>query len=126
LEGEWPLPTRIISVVAVGYLFSRILYNTGQFIYSKIIQFQTVGFNPQVKNFAFDSFYLNTHSLLFLFVVTYALIIFSILFGRRMADGKWAFSLKMLYFFPVFSVAAPFWLLNALFNTVTRRRPSWR
>ena len=32
----------------------------------------------------------------------------------------------MFYFFPVFSIISPFWLFKAAYNTVLKRKPSWR
>ncbi|MFA5791829.1 MAG: glycosyltransferase family 2 protein [Candidatus Paceibacterota bacterium] len=120
------LPMGIISIFSVSYLFGRIVFNLANFIYTKIIEFKTVGFNPNIKSFIFDPFFINTQSLFFLVIVVYFLIIFSMVFGRKMAEGKFAFSPGMLYFFPVFSIIAPFWLLKAIFNTLLRRKPAWR
>lgn len=120
------LPMGIISIFSVSYLFGRIIYNLSNFIYTKIIEFKTVGFNPNIKSFIFDPFFINTQSLFFLVIVVYFLIIFSMVFGRKMAEGKLAFSPSMLYFFPVFSIIAPFWLFKAIYNTILRRKPAWR
>ncbi|MDR3519589.1 MAG: glycosyltransferase [Candidatus Pacebacteria bacterium] len=119
------LPTRIASVVAIGYLSLRILYNFGNFIYSKYIVYKIVGFSIHPK-IVFDPFFINTQSLFFLFIITYFLVFFSMLFGRRMAEGKWALSAGMFYYFPVFSIVSPFWLAKAAYNTVLKRKPSWR
>src|SRR3989338_4833852 len=57
------LPTGIISIFSVGYLFGRIIYNLGDFLYSKFIVFKTVGFDlASSSNFIsnFDFFFLNT------------------------------------------------------------------
>ena len=120
------LPVRIASVVAVAYLFWKIVYNLGEFLYSKMIVFRTVGFHPSIKNFVFDPFFINMQTFFLLIVVTYALVFFSMIFGRRMAEGKWGFSLDMLYYFPIFSLIAPFWLMQAIYNTLLQRKPAWR
>ena len=120
------LPVRIASVVAVAYLFWKIVYNLGEFLYSKMIVFRTVGFHPSIKNFVFDPFFINMQTFFLLIVVTYALVFFSMIFGRRMAEGKWGFSLDMLYYFPIFSLIAPFWLMQAVYNTLLQRKPAWR
>jgi len=44
------LPVRVASVAAVFYLFMKIAYNLGDFLYSKIVVFETVGFHLGVKN----------------------------------------------------------------------------
>ncbi|HBA46104.1 TPA: hypothetical protein DEQ22_02375 [Candidatus Nomurabacteria bacterium] len=120
------LPMGIISIFSVSYLFSRIIYSLGNFLYSKILVFDTVGwrFTTQASNF--DLFFFNMQSFSFLVIVIYFLIIFSMVFGKKMAEGKWGFSFGMLYFFPVFSIIAPLWLLSAVYNTILKRKPSWR
>jgi cellulose synthase/poly-beta-1,6-N-acetylglucosamine synthase-like glycosyltransferase len=120
------LPMGLISILSVSYLFGRIVYNFGNFLYSKIIQLQAVGFDSNMKSFVFDPFFVSTQTFLFLTLLIYALIIFSITFGGRMSEGKWSFSFNTLYFFPVFSILAPFWLLKAVYNTIVQRRPAWR
>jgi hypothetical protein len=116
----------MISIVAVSYIFGRVLYNLGNFIYYKVLQFKTIGFSFNTNFLAFDPFFFNIQSFFLLVIVTYVLIIFSMVFGRRLAEGRWAFSPQMLYFFPVFSLIAPFWLMNAIYNTIMKRRPAWR
>lgn len=120
------LPMGIISIISVSYLFSRIIYNIGNFLYSKIILLKTVGFNFTSFTFNFDPFFLNTQSFLFLVCSVLLFVIFAMIFGRKMTTGRWELSLGMLYFFPIFSIVAPFWLVSAIYNTFLKRRPAWR
>lgn len=119
------LPTGMISIFSVSYLFGKIVYNVVDFLYSKFITFQTVGFS--LNKFTFDPFFINTKLTFFVLIAVYLLILFSMLFGRRMAERKWSLSLSMLYYFPIFSVIAPFWLMKAVYTTIVNRRPpAWR
>ena len=118
------LPMGIISIISVAYLFGRIIYNIASFLYSKILVFNAVGFTG--RSFNFDIYFINIRSFMFLVILIYFLVIFAMIFGRRMAEGKWGVSLGMFYFFPVFSIIAPFWLLKAVYNTILQRRPAWR
>ena len=120
------LPMGIISILSVSYLFGRIVYNLGDFVYLKIIQFKVVGFHFSVKNLNFDTFFINTQSFVFLIFSVYFLVIFAMIFGRKMVEGKWGLSLGMLYFFPIFTIIAPFWLMRAVYNTILQRKPAWR
>ena len=120
------LPMGVISIVSVCYLFGRIVYNFINFLYLKIIQLRVVGFHFSVKSFNFDPFFINTQFFIFLVISIYVLVIFSIIFGRRMTEGKWGLSIDMLYFFPVFGIIAPFWLIKAVYNTIIQRKPAWR
>lgn len=120
------LPMGLISIFSVGYLFGKIVYNIGDFIYSKFIQFQTIGVHfPSLSN-TFDPFFFNIKMSLFLVILVYMIVTFAIIFGRKMSDGKWGISFNMLYFFPVFGLIAPFWLFKAVINTIFSRRPTWR
>jgi cellulose synthase/poly-beta-1,6-N-acetylglucosamine synthase-like glycosyltransferase len=120
------LPSRVISVVAIAFLSVRFLYSFGKFLYSKIVVYKIVGLDIHLKHFVFDPFFVNTQAIFFLFLMAYFFVFFSMLFGRRMAEGKWAFSKGMIFYFPVFSFIAPFWLFKAAFNTILKRKPSWR
>ncbi len=120
------LPMSIVSIISVSYLFGRIVYNLGNFLYSKIILLYTLGWHFTFKTPHFDLFFLNEQSFVFLIVFIYFLVVFSILFGRKMTREKTFFSPNILYFFPVFGMIAPFWLLKAIYNTIIQRRPAWR
>lgn len=120
------LPTGVVSILAVSYLFGRIVYNLGNFLYSKIIILSTTGWNLSLATFNFDLFFIDTRSSVFLVLFIYSFVIFAIIFGRKMAEGRWAFSLNMFYFLILFRLLAPFWFLKALYNTVLNRKPAWR
>ncbi|MDD5721180.1 MAG: glycosyltransferase [Candidatus Pacebacteria bacterium] len=120
------LPLGVISIFSIVYLFGRIVYNFGNFLYTKIIQFETVGFIFKLKSFVFDPFFINTQFFVFLFLSIYILVIFAMILGQKMTEGKWSLSLDMVYFFPVFTIIAPFWLIRAFYNTLIQRKPAWR
>jgi len=120
------LPTGLASIVTVCYLFTRIFYNIADFIYSKIIVYQTVGFEYTLPSFQFDLFFLNTHSYIFVNILIYSSVVFAIIFGRRMVEKKWSISYEMLLFLPVFSVIAPLWFMRAIINTILNKTPAWK
>ena len=116
----------LISIISVSYLFCGIIFNLGYFLYSKILILSTVGWRFVWEMPDFDLFFLNVRSFGFLIISLYFLIIFAIILGRRMTKEKTVFSFNMFYFFPVFGIIAPFWLIKAVFNTIVKRRPAWR
>jgi cellulose synthase/poly-beta-1,6-N-acetylglucosamine synthase-like glycosyltransferase len=120
------LPMGVISIFSIIYLFSRIVYNLGNFLYLKIIKFITIGFSFKFENFIFDPFFINTRTFVFLIFSIYFLVILAMILGRRMTEGKWGLSFDMLYFFPIFTIIAPFWLMKAVYNTLLQRKPAWR
>ena len=120
------IPSSIISIFAVGFLFGKMIYSLGSFLFSKIIQFQAIGLYLPNKVDYLDPFFINTQTLFFIVVILYFLIMFSIILGRKMTEGKWGFSFDMIYFLLIFSAIGPFWLLKAVYNTVLSRKPGWR
>ena len=110
-------------------IFEKSEQGSQHFLYTKFTTFRTIGFSlPSFSKVYsnFDLFFINTQAFVFLVVLIYILVIFSMMFGRQMAERRWSFSLSMLYFFPVFSILAPLWLIKAIYSTVTKRRPAWR
>ena len=120
------IPMGVISILSVAYLFVRLTYNFVDFLSSKILVAKTVGWEASYAMPSFDPFFISFNTFFFLVVSVYLLVVFAMLFGRRMTEDKWAFSLNTLYYFPVFSIIAPFWLFRAILNTILSRRPSWR
>ena len=120
------LPTGLISIFGVMFLFITIIGNIIRFIYKKIIQIKTIGFsNFFNSDYSFDWFFINTKAVLFLSVILYILIIISVTIGRRMSEGKSKFSISILYFFIIYSVIAPFWMLKAIYNAIRSKESSW-
>ncbi len=118
------LPTGVVSISAVSYMFGIIVYNFGNFIYAKLLHFQAVGLELAARSF--DPFFVSAKASLFLLLVVYGGVFFAILFGRKMSEGKWRVSMDMLYFFVLFRLLAPFWILKAIWNTLRSRAPAWK
>lgn len=120
------LPSGLIGVIGVIFLFLTIGLNVIKFIYNKIIEINTVGFLHSFNfNYEFDWFFLNTKAVLFFSIIMYILVIVSVLIGRKMAEGKSRFSISIIYYFIVYSVIAPFWMMNAIYNAIRSKESSW-
>ncbi|MFA5095358.1 MAG: glycosyltransferase [Candidatus Paceibacterota bacterium] len=120
------VPSCIMSVFAVSFLFGKMVYSFGSFLFLKILQFQAVGLYLPNKASYIDPFFINLQSISFITILLFFMIVLSIVLGKRMIDGKWNFSFNVFYFLLVFSIVGPFWLLKAIFNTLISRKPSWR
>ncbi len=120
------LPMGIISVVSIIYLFAKIIGSIGYYIYSKIQVWNALGWHLSFGKPNFDFFFFNAQSFSFLIILVYSLVLFAIMFGRRMTNEKNLLTLNALYYFPVFSIIAPFWFIKAIFSTIIKRKPAWR
>lgn len=120
------IPGGIISIFAASFLFFRVAHAFGSFVVDKVEKYRTIGFHFGTSSFNFDPFFINTQSFIFISLVLYSLVIFSILLGHRMVSGKWTFPINIVYFFFIYSIIAPFWLMKAVYNTIFTNTPSWR
>jgi len=120
------LPSGLISIFGILFLFANILGNIFKFIYNKIIQIQTVGFNNIFSfHYKFDWFFVSTKSALLFSIILYILVIVSVMIGKKMVEGKYSFSLSIFYFVIIYSVIAPFWVLRAIYNAIISKESSW-
>lgn len=120
------VPAGLLSIAAVSFLFFKVLYNFGDFLAHKITQFSVAGFDFTPEIATFDPFFISSKVILFVSVGLYSLVIFSILLGHKMAKEKWTFPVNIVYFFIIYSIIAPFWLMRAILNTLMTKKPSWR
>ena len=119
------LPAGIFSMFAVSFLFGKLLYKIGDFVHEFAIRLKTVGFNF-TGGINLDPFFINTKPSSILLLLLPVLVFFSMVLGRKIAQGKWGLSLDMILCFFIFSIFGPFWVVSALFSTVASRKPSWR
>lgn len=124
--ATFTLPMGIISIFSVSYLFGRIAFNIGNFVYDKFIEWRTIGVSLQPTVFKFDPFFINTQASVFLIILVYSLVTFAIIYGERIAQQRTISAWDILFFFPVFGLLGPVWFLKAIFNTIVSRKPSWR
>lgn len=121
------LPSGLVGVTGVVFLFANISWNIIRLIHSKIIQIQVMGWQNFFKfgNFSFDWFFFNTRAILFFSLTMYILVVISLLLGRKLAENKTGFPISMFYYFIIYSVIAPFWMLRALYNAIISKESSW-
>lgn len=120
------VPVGILSIITASFLFIKFLTNFVKFIIKKIEYYSISGFNFGTSVSSFDPFFINTRSLLFLTIFLYLLVFTAMVLGRKMANKKIPFSVNMIYFFLIYSLIAPFWLLKAIWNTIVAKKPAWR
>ncbi len=122
--GMFTLPSAIIPMFAFLFIFSRGIYNFLDFLIQKFIKFRTVGFEVAAPHF--DPFFFSANSILIIIALCYVMLLASMAIGMRMVDGKVKFSFDIVYYFAVYVLLQPFWLLNSFYNISTSRQTTWR
>lgn len=118
------LPSGVISIVAAVFIFCTLIYNLIQFIIKKVVEWQWIAPSARIHHLQLDWFFINTKTIVFVTVILYGLLVFAMVTGTRIAKQK--FSWHIVSYIVIYSVIAPLWLLKALWNSVTARKPSWR
>lgn len=122
--GLLTLPSGIVSIIGILFLFATIIYNIFKFIYDKYVELSTVGLRFN-HIFSFDWFFFDTKLLLFLSIILYILVIVSVMIGRNMTKEKRTFSFTIIYFIIIYAAVAPFWMLIAIYNAIRSKESSW-
>mgnify|MGYP006057169087 FL=1 len=107
----------------VALRFRHKLFN---FIVEQTIRITTVGISLSWPQHVFDPFYFNTQAINIIIMTLYMTVIIAMLIGSRMAEGRPKYSLNYLWFFAIYSVIAPLWLLKAVYNTIFAKKTAWR
>jgi cellulose synthase/poly-beta-1,6-N-acetylglucosamine synthase-like glycosyltransferase len=123
--GFITLPSGFISVMSVLFLFIFTGYNLYNYIKQKTLIVSAVGINMSTTSFKIDPFFINTSAILFISIIVYASVFFSLFMGHRILHGKAKFNINIIWFFIVYSLVAPFWLLKAVINAVRNYESSW-
>lgn len=124
--GFITLPSGIVSVISVIFIFAFMLYNVVNFIYEKAIVYSTVGFSWSVTAPKLDWFYVPTGAIMLLTLLVYVAVFNSLFIGQRIQHGKTKLSINIVLFFFVYSIVAPFWLMKAIYNALRSYEASWQ
>jgi cellulose synthase/poly-beta-1,6-N-acetylglucosamine synthase-like glycosyltransferase len=128
--GNLGLLTLPIAVLTIFFA----LYSTGAFLFNFVVRmstefqrYQAIGLDfGAFKFFTFDWFFTNTDSIVILALIVWFLSMSIIVLSRVITEGKFRFSLDLLYFIPIYSLIVPFWLMKAIYNTILSKNISWR
>ncbi len=119
------LPSGIVSITATVYIFFTILYNVIVWIVEKVVQWRTVGLHGNAFAVNLDWFYINVQTILFITIALYSIIVIATILGSKMAKENMN-PFYLAAYVVTYSVIAPFWLMKAVWSSLTRHKPSWR
>jgi len=123
--GFITLPSGFVSVISVVFLFSFSIFNLLKYLENKSLVLSAIGLNFDSYKFSIDPFFINTSAIMFISIFIYASVFFSLYMGHRILHGKLKFDPSIIWFFIIYAIIAPFWLLKALFNAIRNYEASW-
>ena len=124
--GMFILPIATFSIFSALFMVSNVIYGWVDKIITMITRYRAVGFNWKLSSPSFDWYFLNTGVLPLLIITAVGLTLFILYLSHRLADGKFKLHRGLFYYLFLYTFMVPFWLLKALFDTVFKRKVSWR
>jgi cellulose synthase/poly-beta-1,6-N-acetylglucosamine synthase-like glycosyltransferase len=127
--GFFILPLMMISAVSTLWLSGSFLLNLALKIKTWFLNWQAINFNPQSLNIFhlnFEWFYMNTSVITFLTILSFSLMLFFILTGRKISEGKIKLKIDLLYFLIIYPFIYPTWLAKSIYNVLISKKTSWR
>ncbi len=124
--GFISLPTGFLAIFAGIFLFIYLILNIYEYVYMKYLTFSAVGFSSMFEfNFTKNIFFLNTSGLLFISILFYLIFLTSFYISGKMYTGKGRLSIGIIYYFMIYAIIAPFWLMRAVYNAIRNTSPDW-
>ena len=120
------LPSGIVSFFSILFLFIILVSRFINFFIEKIMKVQAVGLSEAVHLSKFDWFYVNIKGMSLILIICSALVIFTILVGRKIVEDRFRPSLYIVFYMVAYSIMAPIWFLKAVYNVIVSERPNWR
>lgn len=125
--GFYTIPTSLLSYIIILSIFFISWYRIFNFLYEKIIMYNLIGWNALFRTeFSSEWFFINTKAIVFITIISFAFIILNVFLGRKISnirDRKYG---HMVYFFLIYSIVLPFWILRSVVNAIFSFKPSWR
>jgi len=123
--GFITLPSGFISTISVIFLFTFTIINLIKYLKDKSLILSAIGLDFGSYKFSIDPFFINTSAIMFVSIFIYASVFFSLYMGHRILHGKMKFDFSIFWFFIVYAIVAPFWLIRAVFNAFRNYESSW-
>jgi cellulose synthase/poly-beta-1,6-N-acetylglucosamine synthase-like glycosyltransferase len=122
--GLITLPTALILIIgtlfSVYFLLSRIAIT----LFNAYMRWKTVGFvHPHLH---LSLFYVSTKTHILLIIFIYVLMVSLVLTAQKLADERVGLSRRMLYYFVLYPLISPFWIIKSMYNVVFSKKTSWR
>lgn len=118
------LPVASFSIFSSIYVVFSLIASWAQSIWQKIEEIRTVGLRLEWPNF--ELFFVDTNVIFFLSLTAFLGTLTLIFFSRKLSEGHIRPGLDMVFFFALYSLLAPLWMLRAIYNAVFAKSVSWR
>lgn len=127
--GFFVLPMMMVSAASTLWMAGFFVFGIGSKTATWFMNWRAINFNFQSLSFPhlnFELFYLNTSVISFIGIISFIMMIFFVLVGRNISEGKIKFRMDLIYFFVIYPFIAPTWLVKSVYNVIISKKAVWR
>lgn len=124
--GMFIMPIATISIFSSFVMVGNVAWGWVNQALDIFTRYRAVGFNYNFSFPTFDWYFINTGTLSFLIITAVAMTLLILFLSIRLADGRFKLSRGIFYYLFLYTFMVPLWLSKALFDTVFKRKVSWR
>lgn len=122
--GMFILPASIFFIFSAIYFTGIFLISILNKILDKVVEVQSIGFNF-INAPNLDLFFINTKSVFFLIYILFFFTFILVILGKKISLEKKILSFDMIYYFFIYGLLAPFWLVAATINVTRSKKSNW-
>jgi cellulose synthase/poly-beta-1,6-N-acetylglucosamine synthase-like glycosyltransferase len=123
--GIFTLPMSILAYLIILQMFFVTWYHIIHFFIDTYVEISAVGLSSLVPA-SFDLFFIDTQVTTFLSLIMIGAIVMTIFLGKKISNIKGLSVKSLFWFFVVYTVMVPLWIIKALYNTIFVRKTAWR
>lgn len=124
--GMFIMPIATLSIFSSLFMIGSVIFGWSSKVIQVVTRYQAVGLNYKLEWPSFDWYFINTGVLTLVISIGVAMTLFILFLSIRLADGKFKFHRGILYYLFLYAFMTPLWIGRALFDTVFKRKVSWR
>lgn len=124
--GMFILPIASFSIFSAIFMVGNIVLKTSSKVIDTFTRYQAVGFNYKLSFPTFDWYFINTGVLPFIVITAVIMTLFILYLSLKLSDGRFKIHRGLFYYLFLYTFMVPLWLSRALFDTVFKRKVSWR
>lgn len=124
--GLFIIPLAIFSIFYTPFLAGNLLAKTTTDILKLADRVMTVGINWDFSIPSFDWYFINTGAIALLSIIALLLTLTIIYLSIKLSDGKFKLDRSVFYYLAIYYMIIPIWLTKAIFDTIFRRKVTWR
>lgn len=123
--GFITLPFGILAIIFGLAMFFYSLFNIFKNLYSKYITYFATNDFSSLFNIKLDAFYMPSGIGVFVGILLYVIIIYTLIVSHKMNTNKIRLPLNIVSFFIVYGLLSPFWAIQSMYNSLTNAHVSW-